>query len=579
MLHVRKRIFGLLLVLLCALHEGSATSVDSKGNDVAGTIFKSEKTCDKDADCTVRNSRCINATCQCTDGYVINGSLTACIKVATSHGDYCEESIQCSERLHRGAACINNACACIDGYYYLNGRCNAYSGLSLKCNKDVDCYVHADYGAAYCNGAKCECSSGYYQREHRTCRPEGRKVGDSCVIDNDCKFSATAYCEELTCKETKSGHITESFSELSVLQERDANETKRDLGNCTTNADCKLIKNAECSPLGKCVCIRAYFLQANACVAELGEPCNASHASAIEYSECKNEKWNCAVGRVASENNRNCLKATKKFKDSCLHNKQCSLFGPDSVCEDGKCVCNENSHFVESELFCWRKKGLDEQCQSDFDCYIDGMQGNLSCINSVCACPDGTHVNSNRTDCLENYVGIGSNCTGDGDCQPENSECQENLCACKEDYISASFKSCIPVVSFGQPCETDIQCSTTVPNAVCLGNDEADAYKTCRCIQNHHYRFNRCNLRRVLGESCKNLGECYLNSNEDRVTCKKDRCTCDYGYVRVNDTVCATQSERYNNNGNAVTSISGGFLSIAMSILLPISYFSVTRDY
>ncbi|XP_076658779.1 uncharacterized protein LOC143362460 isoform X2 [Halictus rubicundus] len=563
MLHVRKSIFGLLLVLLCPLHEGLATSVESEGNDVAKTIIKSGNECAKDADCTMRNTRCIDKTCQCTDGYVINGSLTACIEVATTYGDYCDESMQCSKRLLSGATCINNACACIDGYYYLNGRCNAYSGLFSKCDKNVDCYVHADYGAAYCNGGKCSCSPGYYQREYRTCRPEGKKVGDSCVINNDCKFSATAYCEDGQCMETQTENSTESFSELGVLQERNAIETKPDLGNCKTNADC--INNAECTPLGKCVCKRAHFYKTGTCVPELGEHCDGSDAPAIKYSECKNEVWNCEAGKIASLDNRICRKATKQYEHSCVHNEQCSLFGPDSVCDGSICVCNENSHFVESEMFCWMNIGLNETCQQDHDCHIDGMEGELSCKNGVC---------------LEDYVGIGSNCTSDGDCQPENSECKENHCTCKEDYVSTSFKSCAPVASFGEPCEADIQCSTNVPNAVCLSKNETDVEKTCRCSEDQHYKFDRCNAKRVLGESCKNLGECYLSSNEHRVRCKKDRCACGDDYVRANDTVCATQQEsRYNNNGNTVASISGGFLSIAMSILLPISYHSLTRDY
>ncbi|XP_033322966.2 uncharacterized protein LOC117218573 [Megalopta genalis] len=577
MLDFRSIVFCLLLALICPFYAGRTAGINS-GNDAgSGSI---EQKCSKDADCKIPNTHCLDSVCQCANGYVINGSLTACVPIATGYGDHCAEAIECSKRLYSGAACLNNACECVaDGYYYFNGRCNAYSGLFDKCNSDVDCYVHAEYGAAYCDKGKCSCSPGYYQREYRSCRPEAKKVGDACTIKNDCRFDENADCDsDNKCTEAEFNAITESM--FSVYKEENSNDTVSDFGNCTTDGDCKLVNNTDCSALGKCICKTGYFYPGKnkTCVLELGEPCNITDKAAIDYSECKNGKWNCAPGRVPALDNRKCLKAAKRFDWSCQYNAQCWTFGPDGICVEGKCVCNERSHFVESELFCWSTKGLGEQCQKDHDCRMKGTGEVLACEKNVCVCPSGTHLNADNTTCLENYIGIGSDCANDTECQPKNSICREKLCACKEGYVSDSFKSCIAVAPFGSPCDLDIQCSTVVPNATCISLTDTD--KICGCGDDRNYKFDRCNVKKVLGDSCTNLGDCYLSSNDYRVTCRNGRCACDWAYIRENDTTCAPRTNaRYQNNGNSANSISGGLLSILMTTLLSISYHSSIKRY
>lgn len=49
-----------------------------------------------------------------------------------------------------------------------------HTGLYEKCKYAVDCYVFADFEASYCDGGICKCSPGFYQREYRTCRREGK---------------------------------------------------------------------------------------------------------------------------------------------------------------------------------------------------------------------------------------------------------------------------------------------------------------------------------------------------------------------------------------------------------------------
>ncbi|XP_015438314.1 PREDICTED: prion-like-(Q/N-rich) domain-bearing protein 25 [Dufourea novaeangliae] len=564
------------------LFVGSVIGIQTPENNVAVKEKLNNKwKCESNADCTAESSVCSNSTCQCTAGYIFNRFMTACIKVATAYGDNCVESIQCSRYLFNGGGCVNNACACVDGYYYVHGRCNAYRGLAEKCRYDYDCYVHTEYGAVFCDNGICQCSPGYYQREYRTCRPEGKKVGDACTIDKDCRFNGSAHCDnDFKCSIAQPDNTPESSYTYQVRQQYYSIESEADMGNCSTNQDCKHIGNAFCSQSGICVCERAHFFsqKGSRCVPELGESCETSDTAVIDYSECINGKWKCQQGRVTSVNNMECLKVTSKYQYSCLINEQCQIFGPDAICNDTnegrKCFCGSNSRYIESEMFCWIKRGLNESCTKDIDCHIDGTSTKLSCTNNVCSCPSGTHANSNRTDCVENYVGINSTCITSNDCAPNNTECVEfndsgkRYCACEKNYVAASFKSCVPVASFGDLCDIDIQCSTKVSNAICLETDNSDQNKTCSCRKGYHYKFQNCFEQKVLGESCRNLGECYLDSNVDRVVCKNGQCACDWGYIKVNSTMCGIHRNppRYR-NGTTINGISGGLLLIMLLLV------------
>jgi len=99
--------------------------------------------------------------------------------------------------------------------------------------------------------------------------------------------------------------------------------------NCTTDVDCKVVGNAICGPTGTCRCDRAHFasdtdtecIPGNINVAdtilqhnieafistELGEPCRNDDVSYIEKSICREGKWSCTKGTVASKDNRKCL--------------------------------------------------------------------------------------------------------------------------------------------------------------------------------------------------------------------------------------------------------------------------------
>lgn len=138
---------------------------------------------------------------------------------------------------------------------------------------------------------------------------------------------------------------------------------------------------------------------------ELGESCISTDPdSEITDAICSDYAWRCKSTKVASRNNRQCLKVTHQYNKSCSLNEQCYLFGPDAACINKKCVCNEKSHFLETAKYCWRNRILGEECSVNNDCFMPSNR-NLQCKNRICVCPEGSHVDSKGKTCVKNVTG------------------------------------------------------------------------------------------------------------------------------------------------------------------------------
>ncbi|XP_011878764.1 PREDICTED: prion-like-(Q/N-rich) domain-bearing protein 25 [Vollenhovia emeryi] len=567
--------------------------ISSKENtgDTSDIVLINEWECTSDDDCTAKSSVCSDHLCQCEPGFIFNADMTACVRIATGLYDSCEDTVQCSAYLLSGAKCVENVCICGPGYYYLHGRCNQYVGLFEKCKQNIDCYVNAEFEASTCDTVEeiCKCSPGFYQREYRTCRREGKAVGDECTVDIDCTFG-NATCSEFVCAEKSKDNKTVELSSDVILTEIILDEGTWVDSTCTTDEDCREMRNAICGPTGTCRCDRAYFASSTntECIPELGEPCQNDDVSYIEKSICREGRWSCMTGTVASKDNRECLNVTREYMGNCHLDEQCYIFGPDAMCNNNTCVCNANvSHYVESELFCWGNTGPGETCKQDRDCYVKDFKGNLICNDTLqCSCPDDTRLsrdemacigrtglkgfceinsdcaiphsvcNNQVCTCAKNYyeshkmclAGINADCTSNMACAPDNAICISKKCSCKPNYVSVFIDLCMPVLSFGEPCSFDAQCSAVTKDAICstLKKNETDTESTtvaesrmCICSTEDHYRFGRCFKKRFLGEKCVNLGECYGNYyTQDKIVCRNGICACIWGYIQSDDAVC-----------------------------------------
>ncbi|XP_015117114.1 prion-like-(Q/N-rich) domain-bearing protein 25 [Diachasma alloeum] len=548
--------------------------------------------CSRDVNCMV-NSVCEKNQCKCRGGYVFSGNMTTCLKVANSYGEACDENHQCASYLSVGGACSSGKCVCSPGYHYLHGYCYKTTDLGETCLSPDNCYVNHQPEAAICENKKCRCSDNFYQREYRSCRRAAQKIGDECLIDLDCRFNPRATCG-------KSKRCQLETSGILLHGEREGNSRKTLKGNiavigkpCNASADCNPMGAAICSALGVCVCDRAHFPSENGdkCIAELGATCENDAVPEIRNAECREDVtlWSCKSGQVATIDNRECKKATTRFNSSCLLNEQCFVFGPDAICRDRKCICNDDSHYVEDQMICWTSKGLGERCRQDEDCHVNGLDVDIRCNDEfVCSCPNGTHVNGDQTVCIADHNEIGGFCIENGDCSVKNSICSNKSCTCADNHFESSgecvrgnFASCevdqeckvynsvcrngtctchnyhvaltvdlcVPVSDLDDECNHDIQCSARNPNSVCKSialetgekgavSGTKDGKGRCACADGYHYNYDGCFKKRVLKETCQTLAECYIESHTDSVLCKNGICSCNFGWRAVNNSHC-----------------------------------------
>ncbi|XP_047352355.1 prion-like-(Q/N-rich) domain-bearing protein 25 isoform X2 [Vespa velutina] len=615
----------------------TGTSFDHPSENYYISTNNIEWSCKSDAECTANGSICREEQCQCSPGYVFNNDMTACLRVAKAYGDKCEETIQCSRYLFIGGQCIENACICAPGFHYLHGRCYKTVELTGKCKNDDDCYINFEFGSTVCDNGICKCRDGFYQREYRSCRKKAN-INEECLVDIDCKFNKDAYCVNFKCtlEEKKTSYNITSRTSFNshyrkfadkydkyLLTNRDTinnsiliymTEAITEWNDCIKDSDCKIHENAICDTSGKCICKRAHFVPSTStnkvCVPELGQHCKNNDLVNIKNSICKNEVWNCANTKLASKNNQECLKATRKYNSSCQRDEHCSIFGPDAICKNRRCLCNEErSHFVEELQFCWSNKGMNESCKANEDCYVEGLNGTLVCTNNVCYCSEGTHSSSNGTACINSnaelgmfceydehcttshsvctnnvctcdktyyelkkrcYPGINANCILDKHCQPMYSSCSSGVCTCKEGYVSSSTSTCLPKAKYGEECSHDIQCNAVTSNAICSWNSSNSlSIKSCGCGKDRYFRYSSCLTKKLLGESCMSRGECYLDFNQNRAICMNGLCTCDWQYVQVSDTVCEKNLKGFAIPGGAIETFSRSSLPIlSISLIL-----------
>ncbi|XP_058800979.1 cell death abnormality protein 1-like isoform X2 [Phymastichus coffea] len=574
--------------------------------------------CKSAADCHVENSNCSKqGLCECRSGYIRDGSLTRCLKVANGYYDTCEESVQCSAFLDAGGTCDrpNEQCVCTENYHYLHGRCFETKGLDEPCDRDEECFVNADYQAASCRDGKCKCSEGFYQREYTTCRPAAKNIGDECALDSDCAFIENAICTSNVCTldngsprvDSQDGggeamvatHRTrEDDAELPfVARVRLSGGIVVGESQCKADLDCKLLDHSVCAANNTCVCDRGYFAirdqtarggPVDGCVPEIGTSCSAEQAKSnfsVGFSTCKNGAWTCDIDRAALKDNRLCRKFAKTIGAKCIHPEVCYLFGPRAKCADGKCTCDEASHWVAKEKFCWKYSKIKQGCKNDYECYSRGDDYIPKCTSGICTCPKGSVASddggycysskpvfgsycekteeckaipnasceNNKCACSKTFFqreqqcvkGLNAACENDDECKLENTACltvdNAKTCRCTSDFTVGSGNECIKKSHYKEACTEDVQCSAAVENTFCNatasrdydGNNDEDASGRCDCIGDHYFNTEACYRKRKLGQDCKSERECFTTSSTG--VCKNSVCSCDVDFVQVGE--------------------------------------------
>lgn len=272
--------------------------------------------------------------------------------------------------------------------------------LDLVCDADADCDIFKSSAInSSCIFQQCHCvdvDSG----NQTTCKPTVTKASNQiggqcpCISDN-------SYCNEKTqlcvCKE---GYLP-SKGGKKCISKTVALGHKCELDEqCITNDHFSLCDDVH----HNCTCLNRFVMYQNACHSIISvnseTPCehDADCSNRTANSVCHEKQCICGKGFVANAENTTCL-AVARYEQDCIDSNQCIfLLGVGSICNENKCVCNEQ-HFpfaveahdnkTEENKVCKRKITHGASCNNDKECYqfhLGHHEQTMECFMNECVC-------------------------------------------------------------------------------------------------------------------------------------------------------------------------------------------------
>ncbi|XP_075211845.1 prion-like-(Q/N-rich) domain-bearing protein 25 [Lycorma delicatula] len=323
--------------------------------------------CSDNTECVGRYMMCNNATwCTCRQGFVANSDNRFCLKMSRNIGWSCLHDKQCSF-FGMGGQCVQKKCVCSENTHFEKSLLFCWRSLNVgeACLSEEDCWGEGKQ----CTDGFCKCTSGYHKdTNNSTCRSDALLPGDPCVENTDCVF------DHSTCEN------------------------------------------------GICQCGSGYFNRTNQCLTGIGGECLTDNDCNAKDSKCTGNSCSCPEGYVVSKDRSSCLSTAKTFGDHCLENEQClKALGSTATCNNEKCVCLKNSHFVYDNINdqtsgqCYINIKLSYPCKRTAECVeVDDKNITLDrtsravCRKGICSCDFqyGNDLNHNYTTCTDdsNYV-------------------------------------------------------------------------------------------------------------------------------------------------------------------------------
>ncbi|KAH0564633.1 hypothetical protein KQX54_013216 [Cotesia glomerata] len=236
-------------------------------------------------------------------------------------------------------------------------------------------------------------------------------------------------------------------------------DQERGLGKfCLSDRECDHIVHAKCSKKNRCVC-RPKNLEINGtCVPLLEGFCWNNEECATTNAVCIDRECRCTTGFI--QNFDQCISNFNSLGAYCQRTETCAV--ENSFCIDHKCQCMISTTSTEPE------PGTDERCPepSKYDIkidftlrikeifYLDLLENDLYfCFDAFdcsdlwhslcskdkkCICqPDNIAINKSCLPSLNGY------CWRHDQCMTLNSECSNNRCACKSDFIAVANNLCV----------------------------------------------------------------------------------------------------------------------------------------
>ncbi|XP_074095247.1 uncharacterized protein LOC141524953 [Cotesia typhae] len=283
---------------------------------------------------------------------------------------------------------------------------------------------------------------------------------------------------------------------------------------CHNSYDCSLTLYSTCSPAGKCVCKRNNVqVNGTRCVPLLNEFC-WKESCAPENSMCIDNKCKCKSGFLAKPNDQ-CLIILLRLQ--CENDEDCKFIEFSKCSLNKKCECSKNM-IAKSPTFCSLLIG--EFCNSNRECGIT----NSECVNNKCQCKTQYLPYFNNSECQLAYLGMF--CEDSVYCENriKNTICNDNICECNANYFSWEDNSCRSLSDLF--CENDDKCLKL--NALCIDN-------ICHCKPDTVLMKGKC-LPRYLGRTCEKTSDCF---NIKYSVCLRNQCICNDGFSLLNQSLCA----------------------------------------
>ncbi|XP_055630149.1 tenascin [Toxorhynchites rutilus septentrionalis] len=269
------------------------------------------------------------------------------------------------------ATCINGSCECVE---VSSGNCTSCKPVVFKSANQIggQCPCHAENSVCSEKTQLCVCMDGYQpSRGGKKCIEKFVPLGKPCEIDEQClRMDHFSVCDPVELNCTCSRHFVSYEHKCHSIIAIATNVT------CTQPSDCS----------------------------------NQTANSICYESQCI-----CDTGFVANDENTTCL-AISNYEQACIDTNQCiAQLGVGSVCNAGKCVCNEQ-HFpfpIHSHdaiaaqnsirVICKRKVVHGASCNDDKDCYAFHQgphEQTMECFMGECVCSSGFTVKDNI--CISN---------------------------------------------------------------------------------------------------------------------------------------------------------------------------------
>ncbi|XP_044593801.1 prion-like-(Q/N-rich) domain-bearing protein 25 [Cotesia glomerata] len=123
---------------------------------------------------------------------------------------------------------------------------------------------------------------------------------------------------------------------------------------------------------------------------------------------------------------------------------------------------------------------------------------------------------------------LGGHCQYSANCVTPNSECIDNKCQCKPNFIRGPYNECLSKL-LGRSCETDYDCQY-ISNAICID-------KICVCKPDT-FALTSSACTHLLNTYCSSSADCDVEASH----CFENKCQCQPDWVALTDMMCVRRS-------------------------------------